>query len=105
MWDTAKGFGFITPDDGSADIFVHQSVIKAEGFRSLGLNEPVEFESEADSLGRLRATQVTGPAGAYVIGAKRPPRGDDSRGGFQQRERGDRAPRQRRENDGRSGEW
>jgi CspA family cold shock protein len=52
-----KGFGFITPDDGSKDIFVHQSVIEAEGFRSLSEGAKVEYESEADAKGP-RATSV-----------------------------------------------
>ena len=52
-----KGFGFITPDDGSKDIFVHQSVIEADGFRSLSEGAKVEYESEADAKGP-RATSV-----------------------------------------------
>ncbi len=39
-----KGFGFIAPNDGSADLFVHYSEIQSNGFRTLEENQPVEFE-------------------------------------------------------------
>lgn len=38
------GFGFITPEDGSADVFVHYSEIQGSGFRTLDENQRVEFE-------------------------------------------------------------
>jgi CspA family cold shock protein len=44
-WFSAeKGFGFITPDDGSADVFVHFSAIAGDGYRNLDENAKVEFE-------------------------------------------------------------
>ncbi|GAB2494734.1 cold-shock protein [Luteococcus sediminum] len=39
-----KGFGFIQPDDGSADVFAHFSAINSGGFRSLDENDKVEYE-------------------------------------------------------------
>jgi len=84
-FNSKKGFGFITPKDGSEDVFVHQSAIHAEGFRSLAEKEPVEFETAIDENGRVKALNVTGPGGAYVQGAPKPrsrfPRRDDNGSG------------------------
>jgi cold shock CspA family protein len=75
-FDTMKGFGFIVPDDGSTDVFVHQTAIKTEGFRSLADGEAVEYVVEIDGNGRRKAVQVTGPEGAEVQGAPFRPAND-----------------------------
>ena len=52
-----KGFGFITPDDGSKDVFVHHSSIEGDGFKTLAEDDVVEFGTEQSPKG-LRATNV-----------------------------------------------
>ncbi len=52
-----KGYGFITPDDGSKDLFVHYSNILTEGFKTLRDGQPVEYESAQGRKG-LEATNV-----------------------------------------------
>lgn len=46
-----KGFGFIAPDDGSADLFAHFKAINGAGYRSLEENQKVSFESELGPKG------------------------------------------------------
>lgn len=55
-FNDAKGFGFIAPEDGSADVFVHYSAITADGFRSLQEGQRVSYEV------------VQGPKGAQAAG-------------------------------------
>jgi len=71
-FNATKGFGFITPAGGGEDLFVHQSNINSQGFRSLREGEAVEFDVEAGPDGRSKAVNVTGPEGAPPQGA--PPR-------------------------------
>jgi CspA family cold shock protein len=52
-----KGYGFITPDDGSDDLFIHYTNIEGEGFRSLQEGEAVEYEAAEGRKGP-EATKV-----------------------------------------------
>ena len=54
-FNDAKGFGFITPEDGGKDLFVHFSAIQGSGFKTLAENQKVQFEVEQ------------GPKGAHAI--------------------------------------
>jgi CspA family cold shock protein len=54
-----KGFGFITPDDGTSDVFVHFSAIQADGYRSLEESQRVEFEVTSSPKGPQAANVRT----------------------------------------------
>mgnify|MGYP001561325281 FL=1 len=53
-----KGYGFITPEDGTPDVFVHHTSIKGEGFKSLAENQAVEFEVMQSDKGPKAANVV-----------------------------------------------
>jgi len=50
-FNESKGFGFITPEDGSKDVFVHFSAIQGAGFRSLAEGQKVQFDVEQGQKG------------------------------------------------------
>ncbi len=56
-FNSEKGYGFITPDDGSDDVFAHFSAIQTSGFRSLDEGEKVEFEITSGPKG-LQASEI-----------------------------------------------
>ncbi|MCE5340213.1 MAG: cold-shock protein [Planctomycetaceae bacterium] len=57
-FNSEKGYGFITPDDGSNDLFVHHSEVKTNGYANLNENQKVNFEVGQGKKGPC-ATNVT----------------------------------------------
>lgn len=52
FFNSEKGFGFITPDDGSKDVFVHVSAVEQSGLQGLQDGQKVSFETEPDKRGK-----------------------------------------------------
>ncbi|WP_375489858.1 cold-shock protein [uncultured Jatrophihabitans sp.] len=50
-FNNEKGFGFITPDEGGKDVFVHFSALTGDGYKSLSENERVEYDTTAGPKG------------------------------------------------------
>lgn len=57
-FNSAKGYGFITPDDGGDDCFVHVTAIQASGFKQLIEEQRVEFDMQEGRNGRLVACDI-----------------------------------------------
>jgi cold shock protein len=57
-FNDAKGFGFITPDDGGEDLFAHFSSITMQGFKSLKEGQKVSFDVTAGNKGKRQASNI-----------------------------------------------
>jgi CspA family cold shock protein len=58
FFNEMKGYGFITPDGGGQDAFVHISAVEAAGMRSLANEQRVEYDLAPDKRGRESATNI-----------------------------------------------
>ena len=58
FFNRSKGFGFIHPDDGSKDVFVHMSAVQLAGLDTLNDNQKVSFEVERGSNGKDAAANI-----------------------------------------------
>lgn len=58
FFNSAKGFGFISPEDGSKDAFVHISAVENAGLSSLGEGQKVTYELESGRDGKISATNL-----------------------------------------------
>jgi CspA family cold shock protein len=58
FFNGSKGFGFIQPDDGSKDVFVHISAVERAGLATLNENQKVSFELETGKNGKISATDL-----------------------------------------------
>ena len=57
-FNNSKGYGFVTPEDGSQDVFVHHSSIQGEGYKSLDEGQTVEFDVQQGQKGPEAANVV-----------------------------------------------
>ncbi|KAL0449725.1 UNVERIFIED_CONTAM: Glycine-rich protein 2 [Sesamum latifolium] len=74
-----KGYGFIQPDEGGEDLFVHQTAIKSDGYRTLREGQVVEFTIILDG-DKTKAADVTAPGGGPVDSTSRRGNNSNSRG-------------------------
>jgi CspA family cold shock protein len=58
FFNTDKGYGFIAPDDGGTDSFVHISAVERSGFQTLNKDQRVSFDLETDRRGKISAVNL-----------------------------------------------
>jgi len=88
FYNSDKGYGFIQQDNGGEDVFVHNSNIEGDGYKSLEQDQQVEFEVEYDpAKGKNRATCVTGSRDDRSRDREKKDRKDDRSRGRDDREK------------------
>ncbi|KAM1066345.1 hypothetical protein ACFX2B_021533 [Malus domestica] len=70
-FNDVKGYGFITPDNGGEDLFVHQSSIRSNDFHTVTEGESVEFFIDFGDDSKTKVVDVTGPNGAPLVDNKK----------------------------------
>ena len=58
FFNATKGFGFIQPDNGAKDVFVHISAVEAAGLGTLTENQKVSFDTQTGANGKIAATNL-----------------------------------------------
>lgn len=58
FFNATKGFGFVAPDDGSKDVFVHISAVQGSGLQTLTENQKISFDTERGNDGRVSAVNL-----------------------------------------------
>ncbi|MEA3057396.1 MAG: cold shock protein [Sphingomonadales bacterium] len=58
FFNDSKGYGFIAPDDGGQDAFVHITAVERAGLRTLSQNQKVSFDLEQDQRGKTKAVNI-----------------------------------------------
>jgi cold shock protein len=59
FYNSGKGFGFISPDGGGTDVFVHVSAVESAGLETLLIGERVRYSTKADRQGRYAACELS----------------------------------------------
>lgn len=80
-FNNTKGYGFVRPDNGGDDLFIHYSYIRMEGYRTLKAGQPVSFEIKDAAKGAhaVDITLLDGPAVDLAVNAV-----NDAGGGYSQ---------------------
>ena len=70
FFNEQKGYGFISPDDGGKDAFVHISAVERAGMRSLRENQRVSYDLEQDRRGKMAAVNLKDASDAGASGSE-----------------------------------